>query len=85
MGTPIYKLYGYVRPKWYEFGVWNRVIDFAFLGRNRVWVWQGSMKPHIGSYFDIDMEHSSSKQIEKEEKPRRKVIGLGNAIKDRFK
>ena len=40
---------------------------------------------YFSCYFDIDQEHSSSKQIEKENKPRRKVIGLDNAIKNRFK
>ena len=43
------------------------------------------MRPHMfiyfSCYFDIDQGHSSSKQIEKENKPRRKVIGLHNAIK----
>ena len=47
------------------------------------------MRPHMfiyfSCYFDIDQGHSSSKQIEKENKPRRKVIGLDNAIKGRFK
>ena len=40
---------------------------------------------YFSCYFDIDQGHSSSKQIEKENKPRRKVIGLDNAIKDHFK
>ena len=48
-----------------------------------------SMRPHIfiyfSCYFDIDQGHSSSKQIEKENKPQRKVIGLDNVIKVRFK
>ena len=48
------------------------------------------MRPHMSviyfsCYFDIDQGHSTSKQIEKEKKPRRKVIGLDNAIKGRFK
>ena len=47
------------------------------------------MRPHMfiyfSCYFDIDQEHSSSKQIEKENRPRRKVIGLDNAINGRFK
>ena len=34
--------------------------------------------------FDIDQGHSTSKQIEKENKPRRKVIGLDNAIKEQI-
>ena len=40
---------------------------------------------YFSCYFDIDQGHSSSKQIEKENKPRRKVIGLDNAIKRHFK
>ena len=40
---------------------------------------------YFSCYFDIDQGHSSSKQIEKENKPRRKVIGLDKAIKGRFK
>ena len=40
---------------------------------------------YFSCYFDIDQEHSSSKQIEKEDKPRQKVIGLDNVIKGRFK
>ena len=39
---------------------------------------------YFSCYFDIDQGHSSSKQIEKENKPRRKVIGLDNAIKGRL-
>ena len=39
---------------------------------------------YFSCYFDIDQGHPSSKQIEKENKPRR-VIGLDNAIKGRFK
>ena len=83
---------GICRPKGYGFGAvlaWNRVIDFAFLVWNRVWFWQRSMGPHMfiyfSCYFDIDQGHSSSKQIGKETKPRRRVIGLDNAIKGRFK
>ena len=76
-GTPIYKLYVY------GFGgvlIWNRVIDFAFSVWNRVWfwdleVWQPHMFIYFSCYFDIDQGHSSSKQIEKENKPRWKVIG----------
>ena len=40
---------------------------------------------YFSCYFDIDQGHSSSKQIEKENKPRQKGIGLDNAIKGRFK
>ena len=40
---------------------------------------------YFSCYFDINQGHSSSKQIEKENKPRRKVIGLDNAIKGHFK
>ena len=41
---------------------------------------------YFSCHFDpIDQGHSSSKQIEKENKPRRKVAGLDNAIKDLFK
>ena len=47
------------------------------------------MRPHMFIYFscylDIDQGHSSSKQIEKENKPWQKGIGLDNAIKGRFK
>ena len=47
------------------------------------------MTPHMfiyfSYYFDIDQGHSSSKQIEKENKPQQKVIGLDNAIKGHFK
>ena len=46
------------------------------------------MRPHMfiyfSCYFDIDQGHSSSKQIEKENKPWQKVIGLDNTIKNRF-
>ena len=40
---------------------------------------------YFSCYFDIDLGHSFSKQIEKENKPRQKFIGLDNAIKGRFK
>ena len=44
-----------------------------------------SMRPHMfiyfSCYFDIDQGHSSSKQIGKETKPRRRVIELDNAVK----
>ena len=40
------------------------------------------MRPHN---VDIDQGHSSSNQIEKENKPRRTVTGIDNAIKGRFK
>ena len=47
------------------------------------------MRPHMfiyfSCYFDIDQGQSSSKQIQKEDKPRQKVIGLDNVIKGRFK
>ena len=49
-----------------------------------MWVYDHTCS-FISHYFDIDQRHSSSKQIEKENKPRRKVIGLDNTIKDRFK
>ena len=40
---------------------------------------------YFSCYFDIDQGHSSSNQIEKENKPQRKVIGLDNTNKGRFK
>ena len=47
------------------------------------------MRPHLfmyfSCYFEVDQGHSSSKQIEKENKPRRKVIRLDNGIKGSLK
>ena len=40
---------------------------------------------YFSCYFDIDQGYSSAKQVEKENKPRRKFTGLDDGIKDRFK
>ena len=65
---------GMCHPKGYGFGAvlfWNKIMDFAFLVWNRVWLWQGSMNlDHMfifcPCYFDIDQAgHSFSKQLRK--------------------
>ena len=55
-GVLLYICYmGMCCPKGYGFGavlVWNRVIDFAFLVWNGVWVWQGSTR-HTCSFISL--------------------------------